>query len=486
MLLFAFLPAAALFAYGIWLQPLEGDLTRAGSFSQRQFGWNAPQTVFRQPLYANGPYDRPFDVVVVGDSFATAMPQYQWQNQLAAATGLSVITLSSYDVRLDDVLRSEVFAATPPRLLMLTLVERHFPEQLAKITDCRPTLAGEEVPAAAASVQGTAAAAPVAGDVPALAAPGAAEPAARQGPAIADPLELVRETRWSDLREVKIGYAAKVAMYDAIRGLTGREPGKVLRVALTRDDLFSNAAPDTTLIWRGDVRKTAQWQAAGLDELGCRIESLRRRVEANGVTRFVMVLPPDKLTAYRPWLAPPHDVDLSRLDELARRHPQTMPRIDRAIAATIAAGQRDVYLPNNTHWGIAGHLAAGQAVAEFVGPLVGSAGSDTERPSRAERAPTRGSLRPNCGTGTKKKTPDGVGRARGGQYRQVAGRSVASAATGMPVAVGIGAYCICWMPAITQPLLPSRGLVMCQISSTACGDASPLSRIKPWKRTLTT
>lgn len=383
LLLLAFLPAACFFAYGIWLQPLDGDLTRAGSFPQRQYGWNAPQTVFRQPLYASGAYDRPYDVVVIGDSFATAMPQYQWQNQLAAATGLSVITLSSYDVAVDDVLRGEVFAARPPRALILTLVERHFPEQLARIAACDRAATRESAGLAPT------AAAPAARPMPPDGMPGsaAAAPATRAAegaaagrspaialPAIADPLELVRETRWSDLRDVKLGYAAKVALYELVRTLTGREPGKAFRVALTRDDLFSNADPGRTLIWRGDLRKTAQWQAAGLDELGCRIETLRRRVEANGITRLVMMLPPDKLTAYRPWLAPPHDADLSRLDELAERHPQTMPRIDRAIVAAIAAGHRDVYLPNNTHWGIAGHLAAGQAVAEFVSPFVGGAG----------------------------------------------------------------------------------------------------------------
>lgn len=344
VLLFAFIPAAMLFAYGIYLQPIDGDLPRVGSFSQRQYGWNGTQRVFSRPRYASGPYDRAYDVVVVGDSFATAMPLHQWQNHLAAATGLSIVTLSSYDIHVDDILQSRVFARHPPRFFIVTLVERTFPEQLAKLTDCRPV-----APAVARERR-----------------PAEAAPAGLSLPAIAEPIDLVRETRWNDLRDVKVGYAAKVALYTVIRSVSGREPGKVLRVELTRNDLFSNIDPATTLIWKGDVRKTAQWQAAGLDELGCRVETLRRKVEANGVTRFVMLVPPDKLTAYRPWIAPPHDTEISRLDELARQHTETMPRVDRAIAAAIEAGHRDVYLPNSTHWGIAGHLAAGQAVAEFI------------------------------------------------------------------------------------------------------------------------
>ena len=44
----------------------------------------------------------------------------------------------------------------------------------------------------------------------------------------------------------------------------------------------------------------------------------------------------------------------------------------------------------------------------------------------------------------------------------------------------------CWMPAITQPPRPARGLVRCQISSRSSGTAPCWSRTLPVKRTLTT
>lgn len=47
------------------------------------------------------------------------------------------------------------------------------------------------------------------------------------------------------------------------------------------------------------------------------------------------------------------------------------------------------------------------------------------------------------------------------------------------------AYWACCIPASSQPLAPSRGLVRCQISSTGSALA-PSSRIVPVRRTLTT
>ncbi|HEY5762647.1 MAG TPA: hypothetical protein VIS73_05535 [Rhodocyclaceae bacterium] len=348
VLLLAFLPAALFFAIGIWLQPLDGDLTRAGSFSQRHYGWNSTQIVYRTLRYSLGPYDRPYDVVVYGDSFAVAMPSHQWQNRLAEATGLSVITLNVYTDPLARVLENPVFVATPPKVFVLTLAERHFPEQLAKLSDCAPDATPPQSEMVAA-------------------APANALPAMPTDlPTIADAVETRRQTHWQDLREVKIGYAAKTVFHTLLRAVSKRERTKVVRVSLTRDDLFSNLDPGRTLVYRDDVDKVAQWQAEGLDGLVCRIETLRRRIEANGVTRFVLLVAPDKLTAYEPYLATDDYRGLSRLAELAERLPGTMPRVDTAIAAVIAAGHVDVYLPNNTHWGSAGHLATGEAVARFI------------------------------------------------------------------------------------------------------------------------
>lgn len=345
VLLLALLPAAAFFCLGIYLQPLDGDLTRIGAYAERDYGWNGPQSVFDRPRYTSGAYTSGHDIVVIGDSFATAMSQHQWQNHVAAATGMSIVTMSSYTASVQQLLQSEVLATQPPRFFVLTYVERHFPQQIGKDASCDGS-----TPAA----------------LPANSPP-VAKPAVSI-PAITDPVVLHRQTHWDDWRDVKLAHAARHVAYGLARRAFGHEPTKALRIDLDRADLFTNAEPRSTLVFRSDVDKAVQWKEAGLDELSCRIESLRKQVEANGRTRFVLMVPPDKLTAYSPWTTRADLQGLSRLADLSDRHPATMPRFDQALAAAIDAGHKDVYLPNNTHWGSTGHLVAAQTLIDFMSP----------------------------------------------------------------------------------------------------------------------
>jgi len=342
VLLLAFLPAALFFGVGIYLQPLDGDLTRIGAHAERDHGWNGPQAVFKQPRYTQGEYTRGHDMVVVGDSFATAMPQHQWQNQVATATGMSIVTLSSYTTSVQQVLQSSVFAQQPPRFFVLTYTERHLPSQIGKDVRCDGFA---PVPQANHPVE-----ARTTVDLP----------------RIDHPQVLHRQTHWYDWRDVKLAHAAKHVVYSVVRSAFDHEPTKALSIGLSRPDLFSSAKPSATLVFRGDVDKLAQWREAGLDDLSCRIEKLRQRVEANGHTRFILMVPPDKLTAYSTWTTR-HDLkSLSQLADLSRRHPSVMPRLDQALITAIDQGHKDVYLPNNTHWGSNGHLVAAQTLIDFL------------------------------------------------------------------------------------------------------------------------
>jgi len=349
VLLLAFIPGAVFFCLGIYLQPLDGDLTRIGAYGERDFGWNAPQAVFKQAQYTSDVYTQGHDIVVLGDSFATAMPNHQWQNQVAVETGLSIVTLSSYTTSARQILDNPVFKQAPPRFFVLTYAERHFPEQIGKQSAC-----------AASAPNFTAS---TIGGVPEI-------PSAVSIPTISDPLILNRQRHWDDWRDVKLAHATRHVLYGFVRAVLDLEPSKTLRMDLTRSDLFSNAKPSATLVFRGDVEKAASWKEAGLDELSCRIDSLRQRVEANGITRFVLMVTPDKLTAYSLWANRPSYRSLSMLAELSSRHPLVMPRLDLALAAAIDAGHQDVYLPNNTHWGATGHLVAAQAMTELMTRLI--------------------------------------------------------------------------------------------------------------------
>jgi len=342
MLLLGFLPGLLFFVLGIRMQPINGDLTRIGAFSESEYGWNTPQRVFSKPLFGSSVSDRP-DVLVIGDSFATAMTNHQWQNHVVTTTGLSVSTVSSYDLTIDQVMSDPDYQARPPRFLVLTLVERHFPSVLARQARCDAPGPAAAVPAVPPSIR------PV-----------------MPIPVVADGVEISRPTEWTDWRDVTLGLAVKRVVRESIYRWQGRQLTKTWQYRLSRSDLFSNTLPHHILVFRGDVEKTAQWREAGPAGVDCLLADLRRKVEANGHTRLVVLLAPDKLTAYTPWITDPSVRGLSELDALASRHPDLIPPVHRALEAAIAAGTPDVYLPNNTHWGIKGHLVAGQVVADFL------------------------------------------------------------------------------------------------------------------------
>ena len=100
--------------------------------------------------------------------------------------------------------------------------------------------------------------------------------------------------------------------------------------------------------------------------MGCRIEVMRARVESNGYTRFVLMVPPDKLTAYADYLSDPKLRNVSSLSALADMHPNVMPRLDRSLIKAIRSGKQDVYLPDDTHWGSNGQRIAAETLIAFL------------------------------------------------------------------------------------------------------------------------
>ena len=54
------------------------------------------------------------------------------------------------------------------------------------------------------------------------------------------------------------------------------------------------------------------------------------------------------------------------MDAIARDLQLHVPRLDVALRNEIARGVRDVYLPNNTHWGPNGHRTVAQALLKYL------------------------------------------------------------------------------------------------------------------------
>ncbi|MEC4748359.1 hypothetical protein [Methylomicrobium sp. Wu6] len=338
-----FFPAFALYVLGIYLEPIYGDLTRVGLYDERSFGWQQPQLAFLKPLYEQGKYVRYHDMVVLGDSFSIARPRQQWQNYIVAATDWSVVTVDVDKFKWEKLLESQIFRDSPPKVLVMQSVERSF---IGRIKD------GQSCDAERAATQfGSVSSRPVIAIEPRIVN-------------IEKSLKYFDRPRAWD--KVKLGFVMKYSWKTLLRTVTGIESKNARKIDLTREAPFSSVRKREMLVYKEDVLKASSWREMDLSEMDCRIERIRKKVEANGRTKFVLMIAPDKLTAYKDFIVDRNLHDLSLLTQLSARHPDIIPRTDLALTAAIGSGKLDVYLPDDTHWGSTGHRIVAETVLDFL------------------------------------------------------------------------------------------------------------------------
>ncbi len=319
-------------------EPLTGDLTRVGGYTEKDYGWNGVEERFVPPLAEPGSLDGAYPIIVVGDSYSMQnTPDRQtpygsfWTDYLAAGTGLGV---GVFDVRVNSLARVLDSAAyrAGPRLVILELSERTLRKRLAGGADCH-----EPAPWIAPTL-----------------APSATPPRPQS----------FRRALSSPSVETMVDQIADLLRKRALRLLIGERVTMARQLPLTRDDLFTSSQPAKLLAYAGDLLK-AGWTDADWKTFRCRLLSDQREVMANGKTSFVFVLAPDKSSAYAPWL-PPGAWQVDAAPRMAEAAGLRMPRVDTALRAAIAAGTRDVYLPDDTHWSTAGARIVARTVIEYL------------------------------------------------------------------------------------------------------------------------
>ena len=89
-------------------------------------------------------------------------------------------------------------------------------------------------------------------------------------------------------------------------------------------------------------------------------------IEANGFTRFVLLVAPDKSSTFVPYLKDTDRATANLVAELAKDPALPVPRTDQILADAIASEKKDVYLPNDSHWGSIGHKLFADALADHL------------------------------------------------------------------------------------------------------------------------
>jgi hypothetical protein len=188
------------------------------------------------------------------------------------------------------------------------------------------------------------------------------EPLKIGAPTELPPTQITQRSR--ALSELNPGFSRLWLLRSVVRWV-GLETSETITFRLVRSDLFSNRLSSNVLVYRKDLQRSS-WNAKDLTRIHCHFSRLAKQFEANGVTRFVSALAPDKSSAYLPWLANPAGLPVSHLPALLNEFPVPDARLDIALAKAISAGTRDVYMPDDTHWGSAGHRLAADAILQLL------------------------------------------------------------------------------------------------------------------------
>ena len=118
--------ALPLSLFVFWLEPFSGDLTRIGGYREDEYGWNQTQKRFIEPHYKIGEciedYEKYYDIVTIGDSFSVNK-ELSWQNYLSLSSNASIITFHRRSLNVTDLLNSNQFKMTPPKLVIFEVVE---------------------------------------------------------------------------------------------------------------------------------------------------------------------------------------------------------------------------------------------------------------------------------------------------------------------------------------------------------------------------
>lgn len=325
----------------LWSQPPDGDLTRIGGLPERSFGWHGTKRGFLEDHFVQRTLVNllegapPGDVLVFGDSFSFSYRgNITWTNTLHEQTGLSVIFVPAVLTDVVRYLESDAFKTNPPAAaIIVEAVEREAIIRALAVHDpARPC-----------------------GARPASAAVDLAPDAVLNLPK----QDFARRMRFDDVDEVFSWGALMVRQQ--ILG-----PSDTVIVDLAPNTLFSSAATDKMLIYSHDLnhqRADAFVQDGPETVAVTAICGLRQMFDRAGDLPMRFTIAPNKLSVYERWVRTP--LPATWIDAFAVAEGALGSAYVDLLGPLRAAAQdtTDVYYPNDTHWGPAGHRTAGLVLA---------------------------------------------------------------------------------------------------------------------------
>lgn len=310
----------------IFFEPLDGDLTRVGFFSENSFGWRQQQPSIAPELLKNYPINEA-DVVVIGDSFSASLV---WQTKLIAS-GYKISTASITDTNLcnnlGEFLRLSGFNG---KYLIIESIERAFQDRVNNCTQNNTTNHNYKTFAA-------------------LPPP----PTSRS----------LNYSTPNPMPSFNLGWAIRTLTNETQLYNKAPEKGELKSfgnadvATLDGCSFFSNKLCKYGLFYNADFHKKP---FGSID----RILSINHNLQQTGI-RVIWLVIPDKATVY---LGPgkfnkyPY---VNIWNELTKRLELTAPNLSELFTRQ-AKQIKDFYAPNNTHMSVQGSLYLGELVLAIL------------------------------------------------------------------------------------------------------------------------
>lgn len=327
-----------IFSAGFYAEPLTGDLTRVGGWTERDFGWQ--EALPEIPAEANDREIGTAGVLVLGDSFSLAN---MWQSLLGHEQGLGTVS-HHYEqfVCIEqwlEMLESNGYLAG--KTLIVESLERFFVSRFGNTGACRKSKSKEKpvVKPFEALTHG---------EIPTLRRTGGKVPT--------DVVYLLK--------------VLKNQVLTAVRGNQATLTGVAVNAPLSSSRLFSNRRSDRILYYYEDDAE-GTWTAEQIDQASRLIEAIQRRVEAAG-GRFAFMLIPNKSTVYSDFIVGRPNVD--HYSPIVRQLRQAgVPALDmlKPFRERIE-NEVDFYLPDDTHVSTRGYRVISETVSAWMGSKTGN------------------------------------------------------------------------------------------------------------------
>ena len=310
-----------------WAEPIYGDLTRIGRWTERDFGPNSP--IPSITVKSSGEILDNADVMVLGDSFSQ---RNLWQSVFSEGTKHVVKTYGYGQSNCIPTFIETAITNTTNKIVVIETVERSFTQRFSHIPSCsNSSLIPSEIKA--------------------------------------ETIGGIQRPKWP--LSLGFWYTMTAAINTIRSNIFNEENSNRYQTVNTRLSagcaLFSNRRNDRFLYYADDDLKR-QWSEKEVRTAIANVLDIQNQVERSG-KQFVLLIAPDKSSVYQSCI-PANDTILKNqsINQLLIDAGVNTPNLQSVFRENIGVIV-DLYDPDNTHWSESGYILAGEIIGNYVSGL---------------------------------------------------------------------------------------------------------------------